>query len=88
MHTTAAGEALSCLHFPGQPSDWHDNSLDAFVAVMSTLLSCLSRSNISSVVYYVVRFVLSRDSDDSVIFECFRVGLIQAGEFSTVNDAI
>lgn len=30
MHTTAAGEALSCLHFPGQPSDWHDNSLDAF----------------------------------------------------------
>lgn len=85
MHTTAAGEALSCLHFPGQPSDWHDNSL---VAVTSTSLLCLSHSNISSVVYYVVRFVLSRDSDDSVIFECFCVGLIQAGEFSTVNAAI
>lgn len=30
MHTTAAGEALSCLHFPGQPSDCHDSSLGAF----------------------------------------------------------
>lgn len=58
-----------------------------FVAVTSSLL-CLSRSNISSVVYYDVRVVLSRDSDDSVIFESLCVAPIQAGEFSTVKVAI